>query len=97
MATRGLSANGLGLGHKNADRALRRFERIFPLLPDSPAVHEKWRKLVLEYEVTGRQVHDARLAAVMLIHGIERILTFNVSDFRRYRGIEALHPDQIKG
>jgi predicted nucleic acid-binding protein len=32
-------------------------------------------------------VHDARLAAVMLAHGVNHILTFNVDDFRRYPGI----------
>lgn len=47
------------------------------------------------HRVTGAQAHDARLAAVMQAAGIARILTFNVQDFSRYEGIEAVHPDQI--
>ncbi len=29
-------------------------------------------------------VHDARLTAAMLVHGLTHILTFNISDFARY-------------
>ena len=47
------------------------------------------------HRVSGAQVHDARLAAVMTASGITRILTFNVRDFIRFAGIEAIHPDQI--
>ena len=95
VATRKLEANGLGMKHALADRALRRFERIFTLVPDSPAVHEHWRELVITYAVTGRQVHDTRLAAVMLTHGISHILTFDVDGFRRFQDIAAVHPDEI--
>ena len=49
----------------------------------------------MERRVSGVQVHDARLAAVMKAHGIARIVTFNASDFDRFADIEALHPDEI--
>ncbi|MEI6442036.1 MAG: hypothetical protein WCO29_02610 [Nostocales cyanobacterium ELA583] len=32
----------------------------------------------------GVNVHDARLVAVILAHGLTHILTFNISDFKRY-------------
>jgi hypothetical protein len=51
--------------------------------------------LVTTHGVSGAQVHDARLAAVMTASGITRILTFNVRDFIRFAGIEAIHPEQI--
>lgn len=50
---------------------------------------------MVERRVSGVQVHDARLAAVMKTHGIARIVTFNVSDFDRFPDIEAVHPDEI--
>jgi len=31
----------------------------------------------------------------MKTHAVERIITFNVSDFARFSGIEAIHPDTI--
>ncbi len=44
------------------------------------------------HSVRGVQVHDARLAAAMRVHGIPYILTFNGSDFERYSGIGIADP-----
>jgi predicted nucleic acid-binding protein len=43
------------------------------------------------------QVHDARLAASMMVHGVRRILTFNARDFTRFTAIEAVDPAQLAG
>ena len=51
--------------------------------------------MLVDYGVSGVQVHDARLAATMRVHGVQRILTFNVQDFRRYTGIEAVLPQSV--
>ena len=50
---------------------------------------------MIDRRVSGVQVHDARLAAVMKAHGIARIVTFNVADFTRFPEIEAVHPGEI--
>ena len=42
----------------------------------------------------GKQVHDARIAAVMNVHRIANFLTFNVGDFAPY-GINAVSPESI--
>jgi predicted nucleic acid-binding protein len=36
------------------------------------------------YRATGRQVHDANIVATMLDCGVRRLLTFNLTDFRRF-------------
>jgi hypothetical protein len=64
-------------------------------LPDGPAVHAEWRRLVVAQSVSGVQVHDARLVALMHVHGLTNLLTINVGDFGRYSGISALHPQHI--
>ena len=33
----------------------------------------------------------------MKLHGIKKLLTYNVQDFTRYREIEAVHPETIQG
>ena len=38
----------------------------------------------------GKQAYDARLVAVVKVHGIGRILTFNVGDFNRYAAGERI-------
>ena len=90
--TRPLDRNGYGLALKDADRRARFFENRLHLLPDSLAVHNEWREMLLVHGISGVQVHDARLVAAMRVHGVKRILSFNNADFVRYRDIEAVHP-----
>jgi predicted nucleic acid-binding protein len=94
-STRPVARNGFGLTPKEADQSARRFESRLQLLADSLAVHEEWRKLIVDYDVSGVQVHDTRLVAAMRVHGVKRILTFNTKDFARFQGIEAVSPEKI--
>jgi predicted nucleic acid-binding protein len=50
---------------------------------------------VVAHGVQGKQVHDARLAALMLAHGITHILTLNGADFARYPGIVPIDPASL--
>ena len=72
-------------------------ERLFSLLPDAPAIYPEWRRLVVDYSVSGVQVYDARLTAAMIVHHVTHILTFNTSDFARYapEGIVAVDPTTV--
>ncbi|MBD2502428.1 type II toxin-antitoxin system VapC family toxin [Anabaena azotica] len=84
VATRPTAKNGFGLTPTDAKRMLQRIERLFPLLPETPAVYHEWRRLVVTYNVSGVQVHDAHLVAAMKAQNLSHILTFNINDFRRY-------------
>jgi predicted nucleic acid-binding protein len=90
-ATRAAARNGLGLDVAAAAAAVDRIEQAFTLLPDDPKIYDYWRRLVMLHRVVGNRVYDARLVAVMLVHGIGRILTFNVDGFADY-GIAVLQP-----
>jgi predicted nucleic acid-binding protein len=83
-ATRPVEKNGLGLAILEASEELQRLETLFLILPDVPEIYPQWKRLVLEYGVMGVNVHDARLVAVMLVHGVTHLLTFNTRDFTRY-------------
>jgi predicted nucleic acid-binding protein len=93
--TRPASGNGFGLTISETNRRAKLIERRYYLAPDGAAVHSEWRQLVVKHAVSGVQVHDARLVAVMNVHGIANILTLNVTDFQRYPGINAIHPQQL--
>ena len=71
-----------------------RIERVFAVLPDDPAIHDHWKRLVTTHGVIGNQVYDARLVAAMIVHGVRRLLTFNTGDFTRY-AIEVIHPSAV--
>lgn len=90
--TRPRDRNGYGLSPQEADRRCRFFEEKLRLLPDSLTVHREWRRLLVTHNVSGVQVHDARLVAVLRVHGVQRVLTFNDRDFARYPDIQAVHP-----
>jgi predicted nucleic acid-binding protein len=92
VATRPLSQNGLGLSTPEAAAELARLKSMFPLLADTPAIYPVWESLVIQYRVSGKPAHDARLVAAMRVHGLTAILTFDRSGFSRYAGIEVLHP-----
>ena len=66
-----MSTNGLGWPIEAAFDERRRIERLYRLVPDEPGIYEKWRALVDEHRVAGRQVFDARLVAIMLIAKID--------------------------
>lgn len=93
--TRPVDRNGYGLSPASADYLAKTFEENFRLLPDSAAVHEEWRKILVTHQVSGIKVHDARLVASMRVHGVKRILTFNHRDFARYADIEAISPRTV--
>ncbi len=95
VCTRPVDANGLGLSIAGAERYADQLERFFTILPDSIEAFRSWRKLVFEHAVVGAKVHDTRLVAIMLTFGISRILTFNGPDFKRFSGIEVIHPESL--
>lgn len=97
VATRPSNRNGFGLSPNSVHQLLRLIERLFPLLPDMPTIYTEWRRLVLTFNVSGVQVHDARLVAAMKAHGATHILTLNTTDFVRYGsdGIVAVDPTRI--
>jgi len=89
-------ANG-GFNHSPQETAKRldALETGFSVLPESPDIFARWRSLVLAHRVSGHQVHDARLAAVMMVGAIPAILTKNVSDFRLYTAVVAVDPEDV--
>lgn len=96
VCTRPATARGgLGLSVEATDMRVRLLERHFRVLPDTPAIYPMWRRLVLAQNVSGVQVHDARIIAAMLVHGVTHLLTFNVRDFNRYQTITAVAPDDV--
>jgi predicted nucleic acid-binding protein len=95
VATRPLDRNGFGLDHARTNLEIQRLEGLFELAADSAAIYPEWRNLVRTIGVSGVQVHDARLAAVMRVHGLTHILTFNPSDFSRYPGVIPIHPSSV--
>jgi predicted nucleic acid-binding protein len=83
VATRPIAVNGLGLSPADAESLAATFEATFPLLEETPDVYPAWKSIVSALDIVGKQVHDARLAAICHVHKVTHVLTFNVGHFSR--------------
>jgi hypothetical protein len=95
VCTRPAALNGLGMSFAGAQAELARIKTLFTLLDDTPAIFPQWEQLVIQYQVQGKNAHDARLVAAMMVHGLSRVLTFNVGDFQRYQTLTVLEPRNV--
>jgi predicted nucleic acid-binding protein len=85
---RGRHPGGLGLTAAEARLRRENIRRDFTL-------YDAWEHLVDQYQVIGLAVFDARLVAAVQIHRLDRILTFNITDFARY-GVSVLDPTAVQ-
>ena len=53
-------------------------------VPEDERVAVRLRELVREVPCTGKQVHDANIAATMLVHGVPALITSNAGHFSRF-------------
>jgi predicted nucleic acid-binding protein len=91
--TRPANKNGLGHSPKEAREEILRLKAFFTVVADTADIYDVWERIVAQYQVSGVNVHDARLTGAMVVHGLTHILTFNIEDFKRYaREITPVHP-----
>jgi predicted nucleic acid-binding protein len=99
VATRPVADNGLGLPVATVANLLEQvIEPTCALLVEPVALYGELKRLGVKYEFRGKQVHDARLVALMLCWKVEKVLTLNERDFRRYEpeGITLITPESMK-
>jgi predicted nucleic acid-binding protein len=91
VATRKAEANGLGMPPKDAVEMLDSFRSFCEFRNDPPSVHQRTKELVVTLSISGKQVHDAAIAASAEAHG-GKLLTINQEHFQRFheKGIVAL-------
>ncbi len=95
VATRPISSNGLGFAPVQAATELAEIRSTFHLISETPEIYPEWERLIVEHGVSGKNVHDARIAAQMNVHMIGSLLTFNARDFQRFTEIKAIEPASI--
>ena len=95
VATRPRDVNGFGYSAQYTAEGLSKVTRLFHILADTDDIYPAWEKLVVAHQVLGKAAYDARLVAAMNVHNVKNILTFNGDDFRRYRSVNVVHPDEV--
>jgi uncharacterized protein len=61
------------------------------LLAEGPGAWERLRKVVSHGRVAGPVIHDARVAALCLLHGVRELWTAD-RDFSRFAGLSVRNP-----
>lgn len=92
VSTRPANKNGLGYTPQAAAQTVDNWLQTLKFVPDDPAIFPIWLDLVNHYSISGKPAHDARLVAAMIHHKIDRLLTFNDADFKRFTEITAESP-----
>jgi predicted nucleic acid-binding protein len=95
VATRPETSNGLGLMIDEVAARISVIKSTLKLLPDVDGIFDEWERLVVQHQVLGKQVYDARLVAAMNVHNLTHLLTFNTADFKRFTPITAVSPQSV--
>ena len=95
VATRPVEANGFGWSIEQAATAVLELRSRFDLLPENERVFEKWFEVVQSEKITGKRVHDARLAVQLWVYNIPHLITFNEEDFARFTWLTVVRPMDI--
>jgi predicted nucleic acid-binding protein len=95
VCTRPTAVNGMGKTAAEAVAELANLKALFLWLDETAAVFGVWEQLVSSTPVVGKNAHDARLVAAMMVHGLTHLLTFNSQDFRQYAGITVVTPADV--
>ncbi len=95
VATRPIVNNGLGITTSDAANELTKLKRLFTVLPETEDILPHWERLVIKYDVIGKQSHGARLVAAMTVHNATHLLTFNGAHFKRFTEIVTINLQDI--
>jgi predicted nucleic acid-binding protein len=75
---------------------VRKFVEAFSLLDENSESVARLQTIMENFDVGGKQIHDANIVAVMLVHGVKRLLTYNQDDFKKFdHWIEILGLDEV--
>src|SRR4051794_4512445 len=67
VCTRPPGENGLGITVAEAGAEQLKILSLFLLVPDTRAIFPEWQRLVSQHDVKGKNSHDARLVAAMIV------------------------------
>lgn len=65
-------------------REIEAMKPLFQIADETAAVRDKLLELLQQYPTQGKQVHDANIVATMLVYEIDKLLTLNVDDLKRF-------------
>lgn len=95
VLTRPSASNGYGMDHSSARSQIAQITSTCIGVDDPSGMVNQLASYAERHQVSGRQIHDARLALTCELLGLDGIITYNKGDFARYTGIRALEPVEL--
>jgi predicted nucleic acid-binding protein len=71
---------------------VRYLESHFQVADDTAAVTGQLVRLMGDFRIGGKQVHDANIVATMQAQDIPCLLTYNIDDFKRFDTLIRIEP-----
>jgi predicted nucleic acid-binding protein len=90
VATRPISANGLGMSTTDALENIRQFRIYIRLLSEEKPILPAFLKLIETVPCRGKRIHDAHLVATTMVHRIRTIVSLNADDLAPFAGAVAI-------
>jgi predicted nucleic acid-binding protein len=85
-----MTSPNAGLPREVALKQIREYAGKMKVLAEDAPVHAHLLRLAHNFNVNGKQIHDANIVATMLGYNITRLCTENVKDFLRYGSLISL-------
>jgi predicted nucleic acid-binding protein len=95
VATRPTDVNGLGWSTLQTKNYVNDLLNNFTLITENIDIFPNWLQLVTDNNIKGKRTHDLRLLAVMKVHNISHLLTFNPRDFIQLPEITIIQPQSL--
>lgn len=87
VATRPVEGNGLGMSSAEAIANVHQFRKCVTPLPEDAETSTILLRLIEQFGITGKRIHDANIVAVMWQHGLKCLKTYNPSDFAGFNNL----------
>ena len=91
VATKPVNSNGLGMSENDAMTEVENIVSVYTFLNDKKDLFEHWKTIVKQYQVKGKNAHDANVFAFMKTYNIKEIFSINDKDFKRYQPDITIH------
>lgn len=95
VATRPMSANGLGLSPADALGNIEKMTRHLQFCDEPESVSIRLRRLVSAGDIAGKAIHDANIVATIAEQGIRLLATENPEDFAGYPEIGMVRLSEV--
>lgn len=70
--------------------SISKWKKVLWICDENKGVHNCLMKLINDYGINGKRIHDANIVATMVNYGIKNLFTYNIDDFKNFKEVELI-------